>query len=65
MENPPDILFLNKMPADTAVRKVLIEKFPIGLKHVLKIKWAHVSKFEMEQAAIVRDYELKFYGIRK
>lgn len=64
MENPPDILFLKEMPVDTAIRKVLIEKYPIGFKHVIKIKAQYVKALEFEQAAITRDYEKHFYGIR-
>lgn len=52
------------MPVDTAVRKVLIEKYPIGFKHVIKIKAQYVKALEFEQAAITRDYEKHFYGIR-
>jgi len=64
MENPPDIVFIDEMPDQVAERKVLIEKYPIGLKHVLKIKTKYVKRMKYNKAAIVRDYEVHFYGRR-
>jgi hypothetical protein len=62
LNNQPDIVFLNVLPDQVAERKVLIEKFPIGLKHVLKIKNYYVSRQKYQQAAVVRDYQVTFYG---